>query len=105
MIMNGKSCLIPLFHYASVTRSSLLWRGLTEHRREHPVKFQFSRILVLYRREVLYKAGPCFNFSYEYSIKPKRAAILFDKTYFLSILDFVHWEMNKISYSIKRSEN
>ena len=35
------------------------------------------RILVLYKNEVWYKAGTCFNFSCDSSIKPKRAAILF----------------------------
>ena len=39
----------------------------------------FSSILVLYRREVRYKAGRCFNFSFYSSLKPKRAAILFYK--------------------------
>ena len=33
----------------------------------------------LYRREVWYKADPCFNFSCDFFIKPKRAAISFHK--------------------------
>ena len=39
------------------------------------------------------------------SIQPKRAATLFYKKVVPLNLDFVHWEMNKISYPIKRLEN
>ena len=51
------------------------------------------------------KLALLFNFLCDSFIKPKKAAVLFYKKWFLSILDLIHWEMNKISYPIKRLEN
>ena len=39
-------------------------------------------------------------------LNPKEQPFCFiEKKKFLSILDLIHWEMNKISYPIKRLEN
>ena len=36
----GKDPIKPVFRYTSVTRATpLVWRGLTEHRREHPSSY------------------------------------------------------------------
>ena len=64
---------------------------------------QFGRILILYTKEVWYLLWPCFSFWCVSGLpKPKEQPFHFIKKQFLSVLDFVHWEMNIISYPIKR---
>ena len=65
---------------------------------------QLDRLFILYKREVWNKLGPCFNSLCASSLPNlKEQPFCFIKSSSLN-LDFIHWEMNRISNPIKRLE-